>query len=338
MSKFVFMLSDNTVKIKSNFQKFFNNNFHKIKYLLIPINDQSFIMHKPKEYMLYFHHCIVEFQMCILHDDIVSYISNQTSKEINSIIELFQYLHSLNRLIYCNKLEYSNEAQFYERTEFSYFKITIFDKNNDELFNKKMDLKTEKGKFGPLEVLENISKIYNPVTKFSNTYLYIDDEWGFNNYPINDRQLYGVLHPYTKSISFYKTPDLQKLLNSVKTCYFCVSTYNPDIVNDDYCEDKLLSFSDNVVNSHDCNWAIRIFDFWTNDISAYLEFIEYSYYIRDNSKIISELNDFNEIKNQYKSSISYEIELFSIKKNFHILKRYVEDDVNFSLESLLNQI
>lgn len=338
MSKYVFMLRDKTVKIKSNFEKYFNNNFQEIRYLLMPINDHSFIMHKPKEYMKDFHHCKVEFQMCILHDDVISYISNQTIKEIDSLLELFKYLHSLNRLIYCNKLAYCNEAQHYERTEFSYFKIEIFNKSNEILYDKVMDLKTESGQFGPIEILEKITKIFHPVNKFTDKYLHINNEWKFVQFPEKDFQLYGVLHPYTKSISFYKGIDLQRLLGSIRTCYFCVSTYNPDIVSDEDCEHKSKEFADNVINAFDCRWCIRLFDYWTNDISAYLEFIEYSYYIRDNSKIISELNDFNEVKNQYRSTITYEIELYSTSKNFKILKRYIDNDMNFSLESLLNQI
>lgn len=338
MSNFIFILKDESVKIKSNFDKFLHKNYQMIKYLLIPINDHSFIMHKPKEYMKTFHHGKVEFQMCIMHDDIISYLLELTSKELSSIVDLFQYIHSLNRIIYCNKLANCSESPCYERTEFVYFNITLYDKANQEIYSCKMDLKTEKGQFGPIEILDKITDIYKPTKKFGDSFLYVDDKWGFSNYPTDKYRVYGVLHPYTKSISFYQTPILQKLLNSIKTCYFCVSTYNPSVVSDDECEDKSMEFSTGFLNGPDYHWAIRIMDYWTNDISSYLEFIEYSYYIRDNAKFVSELNDYNEFKDIYKTTVTYEIELLTTKNNYRFLKRYVNFDDTFSLSDVLRQI
>lgn len=338
MPNFIFMLKDKSVEIKSNFDKFLSKNFQLIKYLLIPINDKSFVMHKPKEYMLQFHHGKVEFQMCIMHDDIVSYLSDTTSKELTSIIDLFQYIHSLNRIIYCNKLGNCNDMPCYEKIDFVYFNINLYDKANQEIYSCKMDLKTEKGQFGPIEILERISSIYKPIRQFENNFLYIDDKWGFTKFPSDKYNVYGILLPYTKSISFYQTPILQKLLGSIRTVYFCISTYNPSVISDDECEDASMQFSDSCLNGEDFHWAIRIMDYWTNDITHYLEFIEYSDYIRDNAKFVSELNDHNVFQNIYKTSITYEIELLIPKNNFRILKRYVVSDDEFSLSTVLNDL
>ena len=338
MSKYIFLLKNKEVEIKSNFIKFLKNNFYDIKYLLIPISNHSFIMHKPMDYMVQFHHAIIKFQMCILHDDLISYLSNPTEKEITDITDVIEYLHSLNRLSYCNKLNNSSESQCYERMEFSEFKIEIFDKDNNQIYLCNMNLQTERGRFGPIEILEKVKKIYKPIEKMKDKYIYVDTEWGFERYPKSIHNLYGLLHPYTKSMSFYKFDYLQKLLDNVRTMYFCVSVYNSEIIDDEECESKSMSFADNVVTAKDCNWAIRIFDFWTNDISTYLEFIEYNYYIRSSSKLISELNDFNKVKNTYKATISYEIELLCKKGHWSSLKRYVGNDDEISIENILNQI
>lgn len=341
MFNFVFLLKNGKVKIKPNFDKFFLKNYDEIKYLLLPINDHSFIIHKPKDYMKKFHHCKIIYEMCIIHDDIISYVSTPIEKEMNNVVDLIQYLHSLNRLIYCNKLANSSEAQCYERTEFSYFKIEIYDNLKNEIFTKEMNLTNQKGKFGPIEIIDNISEIYHPVRKISDRYIYINDTWGFENYPSGkNSNLYGLLLPYTKSITFYNYNTLQYLLNTIRAMYFCVSTYNPEIVADDECEIKSMIYPDSLLSGKEFCRGIRIYDYWTSDINAYIEFIEYSYYIRNNTRIISELNDYNEIKNTYHCTITYELELLHISGNWktNSIRRYVSDDNDLSIYDILRNI
>ena len=76
MSKYIFLLKNKEVEIKSNFIKFLKNNFYDIKYLLIPISNHSFIMHKPMDYMVIYYGRLLKMIDNLRHFEMEKYESD----------------------------------------------------------------------------------------------------------------------------------------------------------------------------------------------------------------------------------------------------------------------
>ena len=103
MNQSFLLLKDNTIRsCKKILQKEINKFYKAIQYILTPIGDMndSYMLHKVKDYMLNFTRAEVSFTPLIIRNSYI--IENQTSykllpavyKELNSLEELLQYLHS----------------------------------------------------------------------------------------------------------------------------------------------------------------------------------------------------------------------------------------------------
>lgn len=343
------LMKNHTVLKKKSFHKFMKR-FDDIEYMLFIADDtlHTFIMHKPKDYMKKFAKAIITFQCAIRHyslDEIGTenypLIMNSVSKEVNDIPELINYLHSLNRIRYWNKLSSSNEEVFYEIIDFTQFNISMYDSKNNIIFEKKMDIKNQYGLFGIDEILKEISKVYKPNDFSGNKFLDIDEKWSFTNEIKNDYGIYGVYLNRTKSIQFMYKEDIHFLISNIKSFYCCTTTFDKKFVSKEKIEEELNEFDMIEMKSsridYSPNTHIRFNDIWEIELSGYIEFIVYLPYFYSNLILISELNDFATLNNIYCCTSSIEIEVYG-KDKINYEKISMDSDKPISLEELIIKI
>ena len=329
MNSIIFLMKNMTTLTTTKFEKDLAKYFNKIDFILFPIDNENtaFVIHQPKKYMLNFSKAVVKFQIAVIQYshfeiDTSNYPSlmHPITKTIHSIPELIQYLHSLNRIRYTNKLSNSNESYLYEIIEFTEFRIDIYNKKNEVIYNKKMDLNTEMGQFGVAEILKRIDKIYFPwefktSDMFKELYLYItDDKWdiAFN---LERKGLYGVFLLYTSSVSFFHAEDIFMMNTNLHSLYAYTLTHNPNEVSYEDLDILLKDVTPElIVNEASDRFTspVRYQDFWVHEPSYIIEFILFLSYTYSNIILMAEINDFGNIKNTYTCKSEITLELMSI--------------------------
>lgn len=292
-----------------------------IRYLLVPIGNDigSFILHPVKAYMKKFTHAYISFTSVIVrHSEIVfeekdkhaHYTELQTvSKYIFSLEELLQYLHSLNRMKYCNKLSFSNESYEYDLAEFMNFRLIIYCGNN-VIKDIKLD-----DYLGPVDILQRIKSIYKPHIE-KDKYLIVDgSKWGFIS-TVKKKDLtmiFGCPLLQTKSYQFISGFDLDMIKTNIKDIFCSSLIYNPNIdkVDENIKLDEISEYL------FDCG-SVRYHDIWTHSINDSLEYIVYIPTIYMNLISYAELTDFSKINNVYTIQTKFEISLLDIPGRYSL--------------------
>ena len=312
MNQSFLLLKDNTIRTcKKVLQKEINK-FHKaIQYILTPIGDtnNSYIIHKVKDYMLNFTRAEVSFTPLIIRNSYI--IENETSykllptvyKELTSLEELLQYLHSLNRIRYCNKISNSNESSEYDITEFISFDIVIYH-NKDIIYEKHF-----KDQLGPIDILERIKDIYNPIVKEDKVLNIRDEKWSIDKSPMKGSNLLGIPLLYTKSYQFFSIDILEILTSTIRDVYCASMIYNPnidevDIIDADYISEYLFN-----------SGSMRFHDLWSHVMNDYLEYITYLPTLYTNLITCAELMDLSDSPRIYKIKTSIMLTLFGRREN-----------------------
>lgn len=344
----ILLFKDNSIKLCKNIQKNITKNFNNIKYILFLADTQNetFILQKPKEFMKKFHKASITFESLIIqHSNINEETSNyphilhKISKDILSLTELYSYLHSLNRIRLWNKLSNSNECAIFELIEFSYFELTIKDIEDNILFRKKMDVSSELGKFGEKEIVANINQIYSPVQNLDKHIIISDYNWRMSKKINTKSDLCGVYLPYTKSIAFLYCKDFNVLCHSIKSVYYYTIVYNNHLMTSDDCHEMVDNISSSPLYETPSKYmhsgAVRFQDLWTMNHSEVIEIIVYLYYLNSTSIIVSELNDYGEIKDVYATVTQFQIELFG-RNNSEYFGIECDNNKPVSISDILN--
>lgn len=331
----IILNSDHTFKLSKNLQKSIMKYYDLIKYILIPISNStdSFIIQKPNKYMKIFHHATVQIEFIVIEksfilEDYGEKISNVNlvSKEFTSLLEFYQYLHSLNRIRYFNKISNSNESAIYDIIDFSKFQITIYDKENKVVYKKDMNLVNQKGTFGVDEILIKIQKVYDPILlkKFTNK------KFTEN---LKTLHLVPIFMPYTKSVLFYPSNLVQYLSNNIKSLYGSIMVNNTkyDSINLEDSEELILCKS--IVSNN-----IRFCDYWSFEIGNYVEYITYINYMNELFRIISNVIDENHDILTYEIINSFEIEVMQYEGNIwnqYSIRKTYKDESEITIQNII---
>lgn len=162
------------------FEKHLRTNLGHIQYMFIPISEvgSAYIVFEPKGYMRNFKKAEISFS-CVVTQ--FSAIDNEfmrknpegymielseTNMTLNSVAEFLYALHSIHRILYCNKISHANSCEtfWYEIMDFSCFKMDI-ELTTGENLTVEMSLKSENGVFGCREILKRIKHVYSPISK-----------------------------------------------------------------------------------------------------------------------------------------------------------------------------
>lgn len=316
--KSIILYNDASTKVTYKIQKIINKNNEIISGIITPVgnNIDAYIFQKISNPMINFTKANIKFNAIIKHVSQMDEMSNNAitqlesvDKEITDIVELFQYIHSINRLKFVNRLSNSNESPVFEIVEFTLFELKIFSGKN-ETFSKKMTVHSEKGEFGPREVLKKIRKFYNP-TKVAHDDLIagnevIDDKIGF----MFDRAVYLE---YTNSYTFF-SDDQIRAMRCIKSSYMYSITGNMESTSlKDLNLYNSLPFEETTKNENKYS-AVRYHDIWgphTNILIEYITYLEYNY---NQIGFISEINDTGKYEGKYHSVSFIEMELYTPEK------------------------
>lgn len=330
MYQSIILYEDSSTKITSKIQKEINKHNGEISYIFTPVGSgiDSYILQKITEPMIYFKKAIIQFEAVIKHVSQLDEISNnyltvlqKVDKEVTDITELFQYIHSINRLKYINKLSNSNESAVFDLIEFTMFRLEIhYGKYKDNVLSKYMDLHTEKGEFGPREILKKIKSFYLPIKVRKNDIEIVlsNGKWydikkDKVSFPIFQDKLTAYYLPYTSSYTFFNSYQLETIKKTIKGCYVNTITGNTEITSmDDMRNYGSLPFETYTQKSE--TRGIRFHDMWASHAYMFIEYIIYLAYIYQQISFISELNDTNKYEEKYKCVSFIEIELISPQK------------------------
>lgn len=332
MKECLFLFKDHSfTTVKKKFQKKLMQHVDDIKYILIPIDERetAYILHKPLSFMLHFHKAVISYESVVVQH---SYIMDnfgqcytpmhKITKEVSSIVELFQYLHSIDRLSFCNKLSSSNDSLNSEMIDFTYFNLELFDRNGKCFHKEKMDLTNQNGNFGPREILLKIKNVYNPINTFykEDDILTIDSKsntWDrINHLKMRYEEcVVGINLPLTRSFSLLPSDIFQFMKSSIKSVYSYNLIYNRNVISDEEAEEKREEFEntgEKIVSS------VRYNDMWTHVTYDWLEYLVYINDFYNNMTAIIEINDYMEITGEYIVKSVIQIETFDMEiKTLH---------------------
>ena len=231
-------MKDKSVKLLNGMKPVTEEDLKDCKYVLVPIIEygiDGYIMIEPNDQMI-FTKATVDYQLCVrdssIDDEYAEYVIEDPKfipdeycmfpihKEVGNIIELYNVLHSINKLEYVNYI-YNKEAYdsevFYDIT---YFRIEIFNRD-DRIYGKEI------GHINPQEygivddmsqtvyisfpnLLESIEDIYN--IKLSDTnycdFLCIsNDMWSIKQEKdLTEYDMIGVALCQSSSLFFINKP------------------------------------------------------------------------------------------------------------------------------------
>ena len=366
MNPTILLNRDHTISMTPNLQKHLVDDESSINSILIPIDDDStsYICLFPNKYMKKFYKAKLSFEMVVVqHSYIVEIhnegfsIMNKVNIEINFLEELFQYLHSLNRNSYSNVIANSGETMSFELIEYSFFRIEIFDKKSNMIYEHEMNLSNQMGQFGPKEILIQIQDLYDPqcFTKyFENIFISINLEnnrWCECKTLKSKRDIIGIFLIGTKSITFIKVSDYLKLSSNIYSIYCYNMIFNPDITDIDNVENISVDVNNDMdyylLTAHDIEnhlssgrkpSNIRFNDEWCHDLKNYVEYILYLKYMYSLFIASAEFNDNNEIKGTYKIVTKFHIDMIT-EDNERVSKILTSDNENIiTLSDLMNII
>lgn len=254
-----------------------------IKYFLIPISDKNpvYLVHKPKEYMSHFKKAIIRFsgvitQFSTIDEDFEKQNPEgfikplpETQMELNTVQELLVGLHSIQRILYCNKISHANndESICYEILEFSSFQLEI-ELTEGETCRVEMTLTTENGMFGCREILKKIKKYYSPIWKGIG-FSFDSTKWSRT---ISEEETFTLLKmEMTQSVLLLSNSDVSLLNQYIYSAYCYNIMYTKE--HKDEIPDIKEKFDD-----HDhlpMTNTLRYNALWSHDIFTFLEYIVY---------------------------------------------------------------
>lgn len=258
-----------------------------IVYMMVPITEENpiFVVHEILPYMRTFQHAEVEFEGVITH---FSTLDEEFMKEnphgamvtlpptkisIDTLDQLIECLHSIDRILYCNKLSHSNhdETICYEIMDFCKFKLII--KSDEPTISVNMTLETEKGKFGCREILSAVKKYYAPISKGPTIRFYRDSWFSSLESCTSSDCMNTMFMSLTRSVLLLNGDDLNIVVGAVYSAY----CYNLIFWKDEYDKETIgqvkskFDMANHLVMSN----TLRYNSTWSHEVSVFLEYIAY---------------------------------------------------------------
>lgn len=297
MRNSILLLKDNSIRIvEKSLRKDIHKYEDKIEYMLVQVGNEngSFILHKINKFIGNFTKAVISFSPIVLRH---SYIIEDelkyeqlpaVVKEIFSIEELLQYLHSLNRMRYCNKISNSNESFEYDLIEFISFDMLLY---NDKNIIYESHVHEH---LGPLDILNRIKRVYKPITKLNKLLRITNHDWKLVT-SMKDNDVIGIPLEYTKSYQFLSGREYDIITSTIKDMYCSSIIYNPNVDTIEEGYEYIDYISEYLLNSG----TVRFHDIWTHIINDYLEYIIYLPTIYTNLLTGAEIIDSLKVNNSY---------------------------------------
>lgn len=268
------------------FEKHLHTNLVQIQYMLIPISDvgSAYIVFEPKEYMRNFKKAEISFScvvtqfsaidnefMCKNPEGYMSELS-ETNMTLNGVAEFLYALHSIHRILYCNKISHANSCETicYEIMDFSCFKMDI-ELTTGENLTVEMSLKSENGVFGCREILKRIKHVYSPISKGLNIYFSKKGNC-WENKARESAEYQMVEMGLSHSILMLDRQDFYRLSTDIYSAYCynlifnaCDSKDKIEQIQDTLEEKGYLTITD----------GVRYNALWSHELSSLLEYITY---------------------------------------------------------------
>lgn len=302
--KNIILFEDNTLKSTEFLDKILQDDrYFDIRYIMIPLSEVNplYMIHEPKKYMRTFKKAHIQFSCLVTRFSSIdeeyqtAYPTGEimtlpmVDKDIATVSELLNYLHSINRINYCNKISHSNhdESICYEILEFAQFSIVVDTSDKKYRFSLKMDLTTERGKFGPREILKRLEKIYSPLSKAPRFFLG-KKRWNSRCTPNVNLLVTIVLE---ESFSFLVIPigDLNLITDMMYSAYCYNIIYSTKDVEMSEVEHAKISIDEG--DHFRMSETIRYNSLWVRTVNQFLEYIAYLPFIYTN--LLTMINPYN---------------------------------------------
>lgn len=240
--KLIFLMKDYSVKHSSKIGKFYND----IQFILFPCDEElnTYLLVEPNMYMVKMKKAkvIIEsvVQRCGYDYKDHYYPIGRIEKEIFNYTELIQYLFSIEKTKYFNKLMQMtdfNEIPPYMMIKYCFFSIRLYDENNKVIFKKKINIGEETKLstiyvcefYDPGNIVNNIHDIYFSELSLFKEHISIDpinNKWDLahDKYKYN---LCAVWLDETNSISFFHKDDIINLTH-INSLYSSAMTFSID--------------------------------------------------------------------------------------------------------------
>ena len=192
---------------------------------------------------------------------------------------------------------------FWYITEFIAFDIVIYC-NKDIIYEKHI-----RDQLGPIDILERIKDIYNPIVKEDKVLNIKNDTWSIDKSSIKGSNLLGIPLLYTRSYQFFSIDILDVLTSTIRDVYCASMIYNPQIDEVDIIDVDCIS--EYLFNSG----SMRFHDLWSHVINDYLEYITYLPTLYTNLITCAEVMDLSDSPRIYKIKTSIMLTLFGRRDN-----------------------
>lgn len=310
MNRCILLLKNKKLVISNNISDYYSD----IELILFPcdIELNTYLLHEKNQFMCEMVRAEIKIESILYYFDEDYEVTitpiTKTKKQINTYVELIQYLFSLDKIKYYNGIirdsDYGNLPP-YEIIEFCYFKIKVYDKREKVIYKKEISLE-EKIKhhkiyvnefFEPENILSNIRDIYFPEISLFKDYLSIDIDqflWDMGNHKYKYSTC-GLYFEETNSLSFFSYEDIV-YLKKIHSLYSIGTVFELYENIDDVKEAKdPREFLEECIYDKRYDHIDRTYDQWYFSPTYAVEFVTYLPYItmimKMNTSIVDQTND-----------------------------------------------
>lgn len=341
MKKIILLNKDHSIQIVKENKFKYNKN---IKYVLIPIVEfdiNSYLMLKPNKYME-FTKASVEISMIytnvdIYNDEFYRDEFPKQKKEFTSLIEFYNYIHTIDRLSYINHI-INCQFSYEKNLEIMNIKeINIILYNNKDIIYKLNFINELSIEFEEVmdESIKDIKSIIKDIYKCKNKdlsekILYISDhnnQWALKD-DIKEDGIYTINLFHTNLLYFLDKNTITFLNKSIQSIF--VSHYLIDL-SDEYAD--ILDFKSFIRNyDEDDEFEYDYFTILLYSINDYIEYFLYIDYINMMLRFIFEYIIFSETKSDF--DIYFYIKIYL--KNRKEIKVKFNKDTLYNLKDIIN--
>lgn len=335
------LMKDYSVKYKKSIEKYYKD----IQFILYPCDLElnTYLLVEPNSYMLRMNKAkvIIEsvVQRCGYDYRDHYYPIGRIEKILNSYDELIQYLFSIEKTLYYNKVMEMSEVQDippYISIKYCFFSIRLYDEDDKVIFKKKININEEvknaaiyiSSFFGAGSIVNNLRDIYFSELSLFKEHISIDpnnNKWdlGHDEYRYS---LCAVWLEETNSISFFHKNDANRLKH-INNLYVDSNVFGCFIDNK-----KEFNDARHVPVSNCPSYDLMYFDY-----PLILEYIIYLPYInmvlRMCAKIANQeyTDEIRLTEDDYYVRTHMEIEIYHTTHNLHF-----KDNDPFTLENLMD--
>lgn len=332
-NKVIVLLKNNSFVLTDDWVSFYKD----ARYIMVPSDNQlhTYVLLEPNKVMKLLHEADIKVEMVVLYQDHskMDYDSKivpfgNVRKTLHGMVEVIQYLQSLNRISYTNGAMKNNDAVIQLGVYFLYFKIKCYDENHRKIFVFK---KHDGVLIRPNDILKVLAEaFYEPVV----------DQLSYIRFNLSNQ---SWMFQKSKSVKIkkelYKSHMFAIPLTNTSTYYF-INARELDILKSNLrgimCQTYVYDDTINEEDMHDiskqfCNIDVGLlngktnfvwmFDQWLCTLGMIIEFFVYLPYLYVIIQTTNQVNDNDgEVKGNYHSSTYLYIDTYD--------RRLFDDDVH----------